>query len=361
MFLEEKENEKNKINIRETISIDNEEQEKENEDNKNIAFNLEYQKIVNTSDGQTKITYEIKKLIDFVRERYFYKDINGNRITPKGELLPTPFQKLQKINEEIKSYYENKLNRKNSPLIVENYKNKNINSSHKNNTLNSLSSKNRLKEKNFLPLKITKNLEKINLNKRLTNNKTLDNKGIQNNFTPLTMSNFKKPYIKLNKKENEKHNKISFSESFKRSKTKYFYDSHFNQINFWKTRLLYPQLLNKNKNKENEFENNSRFKNFITEYNKRNNENDIKSKINMGGINKVKNYKSLRSKTFTKDLNKYELMQFNINQLIKRDLTNKDKIVLNIRKSHDNLVKKIMKNKIINVNMDKIKILDYYK
>ena len=355
MYFEENKAEKNKNYIREKLFTNNEEKEKENENNKNFTFNLEYQKIINTSDGQSKITSKLKKLINFVRERYYYRDIKGNRIIPKGILLPTPFQKLQKINEEIKNYYEAKINRKNSPLIVKNYRNKNIYLETNYNDFNNLSNTNRRKAKNYFPSKLyTKSLEKINLNKKYNSYNTINNNnGIKNNL--ISLSNIiNRKNKNINIKENENHNNIGLS--------KYFYDSQFNQINFWKTRLLYTKSLNNN---EKALKNNSKLKNCLTEYNKKNNANPI---ININNKNNFKNCKSFKLKSFSKErcwpnvLNKYDLIQFNINQLIKRDLKNKDKVVLNMRKTHENFKdKKIMKNKTINVNMDKIKILDYYK
>ena len=138
--------------IREKLFTDNEEKERKNEEAnfpKNFAFNLEYQKIINSNDGESKITSELKKLIAFVREKNYYRDIKGNRITRKGELLPTPFQKLQKKNEEIKNYYENKINRKKSPLILKNYRNKNIYLDNNLKILNSLGSTSKKKAKNY--------------------------------------------------------------------------------------------------------------------------------------------------------------------------------------------------------------------
>ena len=62
-----------------------------------------------------------------------------------------------------------------------------------------------------------------------------------------------------------------------------------------------------------------------------------------------------------KDINKYDLIQFNLKQLIKKDENNKGKIVINMRKTHKNFnfVKK--ENKTINVNMDNTNYLPFFK
>ena len=353
--------EKNKNIIRERLFTDNEEKEKAEEENdihKNLIFNLEYQKINNLGDGKSNVTLELKKLIDYVRERYYYRDIKGNRIIPKGELLPTPFQKLKKINEEIKFYYQNKLNRKNSPLIIKNYKNKYLKNNYNYKTYNSLSGISQRKTKNFLPKKCNKNFQGINLSKGINNYKAPNKSNLM-----LSINNNIK---ELNK--NIKSNNICFSETFNVDKTKYFHDSQFNQINFWKTKMLYPQILNRNNDNEKK---NSIYNNYMTEYKKSNNEINIKNIMNDFNINKnninnsnrnsVNNkqhkLKCLSNREFSKHLNKYNLIQFNMNQLIKRDQSHKDKIILNMRKGPKifNNNRKNVENKIINVNIDEDK------
>lgn len=356
---------KNKNIIRDTLFTDNEEKEIEKEENnsqKNFIFNLEYQKIINSNEGQSnKVNSELKKLIDFVRERDFYRDINGNRITPKGTLIPTPFQKLQKMNEEIKNYYETKLNRKNSPLIVKNYRNKYLNTNYHYKVYKSLSNMTKRKKNNyFSPKKNDKKLEKINLIKKLKNNKTSNNK----NGLILSINENINEHNKIN---NNNNYKVCFSETFKVKKTKYFHDSQFNQINYWKAKMLYPPILNKNNNVEKKLQTNSIYKHYITEYKKRNHKNEIKNLIsNINNKNEKNNFnrnsmnnmfghlKSLsKVKDFSKDLNKYDLIQFNMNHLIKQDPNKKDKIILNIRKTLKSLSnRKNIKNKTINVNID---------
>ena len=65
----------------------------------------------------SKFNEEFQKLVDFVKESNLYRDIYGNKITKKGKLLLTPFQRIRKLNDEIKAYYENKNNKKTSQLI----------------------------------------------------------------------------------------------------------------------------------------------------------------------------------------------------------------------------------------------------
>ena len=224
---------------------------------------MEYQKIINISESKNKITTELKKLIDFVRERYFYRDINGNRIISKGELMPTPFQKLEKMNEEIRKYYLRKLERKNTPLIVKNSRNKNLCLDNNINITNSLGSISQRKVKNYFS---TKKYPKINigknLNKDLNNYKTINDKEMRNELK-LSINVITEQNKNKNKFEN---NKVCLSETFNVNKTKYFYDSQFNQINFWKAKLLYPQTLSKNNIRHRLYENNSRYKNYITEF-----------------------------------------------------------------------------------------------
>ena len=357
--------------IREKLFTDNEEKERKNEEAnfpKNFAFNLEYQKIINSNDGESKITSELKKLIAFVREKNYYRDIKGNRITRKGELLPTPFQKLQKKNEEIKNYYENKINRKKSPLILKNYRNKNIYLDNNLKIFNSLGSTSKKKAKNYFSSKrYIKNAEILNLNKGF------NNKGIQNNIKLTINNNITEPDGGLNKNErykNTDHN-LCTSDTFNVSKTKYFHDSVFNQINFWKTKIIYPKSLNKINNRENTYENDSKFSNYIIEYKKRNKENNLN---NISGINKNKKNKNIKKNNIAfkfktickekefpnKDMNKYDLIQFNLKQLIKKDENNKGKIKINMRKTHKNFnfIKK--ENKTINVNLDSNNILHFY-
>ena len=372
MNYEQKYLESNKNIIREKIFTDNEEREKEEKIEeeklpKNFAFNLEYQKILNPNNGQSKITSELNKLIKFIRERYYYRDINGNRIKPKGELLPTPFQKMEKLNEDIKSYYANKINRKNSPFILKNHRNKHIFLKNNCNIYKSLSVERKRTNKNyFSSKKLTKAFEEINLNNNLNNNRTLENRGLQKNVTLLINNNMNKQNNKKNNTEN-KDIKVCLSETYNKRRKKFFSDLQFNQINFWKTNMLYPLSLNSNHKIDNICGKTTKYKNFISEYKKRNNDNlsDKIPKINKNEKNKTfnntksfkeSNFYKQKTKDISKGLNKYNLIQFNMNQLIKPDKEHQDKIVLNMRRTYNKFNNiNMMENKTINVNIDNIK------
>ena len=97
-----------------------EEETKSYKNSTSSDFNLEYQKFKFPPNNQAKFTKEFQKLIEFVKESNLYRDINGNKITKRGKLLLTPFQKIRKINDEIKTYFENKINRKKNQLIIKN-------------------------------------------------------------------------------------------------------------------------------------------------------------------------------------------------------------------------------------------------
>ena len=92
--------------------ITEEEETKSYKNSTSSDFNLEYQKFKFPPNNQAKFTKDFQKLIEFVKESNLYRDINGNKITKRGKLLLTPFQKIRKINDEIKTYFENKINRK---------------------------------------------------------------------------------------------------------------------------------------------------------------------------------------------------------------------------------------------------------
>ena len=371
---------KSNINyIRETIFTNNEEREKEKEKEeekfpKNFTFNLECQKIINGKNGQSKITSELNKLLKFIKESYYYKDINGNRIRPKGELLPTPFQKLEKLNEDIKNYYEHKINRKKSPLFVKNYRNKNKNKNiylnnnvnNNNNSFNTLTIENKRKTRNFFgSKKFTKDFERLSLYNYINNNKTIKNKSKPKNINLLVNNNNNKHNDKIKKNYSEnKDIKVCLSETFNRRRKEFFTGFQFNQINYWKTKMVYPQYLNTNYYIDNMNEKTSRYKDYISEYKKRNKQNNLIyniPKINKKEDNKnFNNYQKTskssnlyrqKTKDFSKDLNKYKLIQFNMNQLIQPDKHHLDKIVLNMRRTQ-NINKKTLENKTINVDMD---------
>ena len=90
-------------------------------------FNLEYQKYKVPPDNHAKLKDELVKLMKFVKESNLYRDIYGNKITKKGKSSLTPYQRIRKLNDEIKTYYENKCNKKTSQLIIKNYSSKDKN------------------------------------------------------------------------------------------------------------------------------------------------------------------------------------------------------------------------------------------
>ena len=338
------------------------EEEEETKSYKNSTssdFNLEYQKFKFPPNNQAKFTKEFQKLIEFVKESNLYRDINGNKITKRGKLLLTPFQKIRKINDEIKTYFENKINRKKNQLIIKNIKNKkneffrvyNFNferskiiSKDKNKSRNLIL--NNYKEKHYGTM--DKLSFKSNINKELKpiiNNKVKTNENFKNFFS-------------LTKKDNN------------HSIKKYFNDSEFNQINFWKPKITKIDSFNKTNYLVQRMSQTTRNKNFITEYNNRNERelyNHLHKYIN---IKKIKrNRMAIESKTTeetnknNKEREKYKLFQFDLYQLIKPNPKYKGKIILNTRSSITNIKNNIKidernsdalkkENKIIGVNMD---------
>ena len=338
------------------------EEEEETKSYKNSTssdFNLEYQKFKFPPNNQAKFTKEFQKLIEFVKESNLYRDINGNKITKRGKLLLTPFQKIRKINDEIKTYFENKINRKKNQLIIKNIKNKkneflrvyNFNSERskiiskdKNKSRNLIL--NNYKEKHYGTM--DKLSFKSNINKELKpiiNNKVKTNENFKNFFS-------------LTKKDNN------------HSIKKYFNDSEFNQINFWKPKITKIDSFNKTNYLVQRMSQTTSNKNFITEYNNRNERelyNHLHKYIN---IKKIKrNRMAIESKTTeetnknNKEREKYKLFQFDLYQLIKPNPKYKGKIILNTRSSITNIKNNIKidernsdaikkENKIIGVNMD---------
>ena len=290
-----KENKKMKI-IRDSINTYDEE---ENEENKNIEFNLEYRKIINTKDLNSKFISELKSLTDFVKERSYYRDIYGNRITPKGEWMPTPYQKLEKINKKIRNYYYNRQKSKKIPLIVQNSKNA------LNNSKLNLSERQKNKSKNYFSLEKYGKSDTASLS-------------FNNNIMKLNSSNKKcmsetayhKKYKILNKK---------------------------------------PVSLNKFNNRNNIYEKNSKFANYISEYSKVNKEIlynlALKTKLNTD-INHILNSNANpdkiinKSKTnnYIKEIDNYKSKQFKNKS--------RDRLLLNATHTKESFMNKIiMKNK----------------
>ena len=336
-----------------------EEETKSYKNSTSSDFNLEYQKFKFPPNNQAKFTKEFQKLIEFVKESNLYRDINGNKITKRGKLLLTPFQKIRKINDEIKTYFENKINRKKNQLIIKNIKNK------KNEFLrvynfNSERSKIISKDKNKSRNLILNNYKEKHYG-------TMDKLSFKSNYNKEL-----KPIISNKAKTNENFNNF-FSLTKKdnsHSIKKYFNDSEFNQINFWKPKITKIDSFNKTNYLVQRMSQTTSNKNFITEYNNRNERelyNHLHKYIN---IKKIKrNRMAIESKTTeetnknNKEREKYKLFQFDLYQLIKPNPKYKGKIILNTRNSITNIKNNIKidernsdaikkENKIIGVNMD---------
>ena len=353
--------------VRDRIFTGNEEKEKELEENKNQKnnnINLECHKIVNTQDGHTKFTIELQNLINFVKERSYYRDLKGNRITSNGKMMPTPYQKLEKINQDIKNFYENKLNKKSTTLIVENSRkenlkinpNLNIVDIFKNKSKNSCSSE-----------KYTKSKEKPVFTKILTNSKSVNNKSIQSNISLMTNNNI----IELippsdhiiesiaNSNNNNKYNKVCLTEEYKNQKKRHL--PNFKQINICQEKML-NQNLNKNNDIVNISKNNTKNSKYLTEYIKKNKEklNNLLFRINKNDlnifINKNKkllkyNYKS-KTRDFSSEIKKYDLLKSNLDKLYKSDKT-KSKFEINSRSSRDKFIDtKTIENKFNTISVD---------
>ena len=356
--------------------IFNEGDEKELEQNifpKNFSFNLECQKINNTLDSQTKFNIEFQNLIEFVKESSHYRDLNGNRIVSKGELLPTPYQRLEKINQDIRNFYENKLSPKKCLLMIKNMKNKNYKLLNNLKVLNTLNDRYRSKSKNNISLKKIKTSFEKPFNRILNISKSISNKSLQSNiFLSINKNKIKVNPNKTNfdtipnsfDKQSINNNKVCLSEASKKSKIKYFPSLQFNEINFWKSKLLYQKPSNKNNNRDNIIEDNKKYDNYLNELNRnkeklnnflfnisRKDYNEILNKTNKDKIYGNKN----KVKDFSKELNKYNTLQFNLNKLFKRDKVNKDKIIINIKQSKKNFTKKNkIEFKTITTNMNSI-------
>ena len=320
-------------------------------------FNLEFQKIKAPPNNHAKFTKEFKKLVELVKESNIYRDINGNRIIKKGKLLLTPFQKLRKINDEIKIYYDNKIHKKNSQLIIKNFLNK----------------------REQLDKKIILNTErrKINLIKQ-----KIISKPKNSNFDQFkeahskTMNKFNLR-IKMNKelkpiiKSKEKSKTTDFQNflCLKNSANKKCFNvSEFNQINIWRAKVIKFDSLNKTNYLEKRISKSLNDKKYITEYNNKNKKklnNSLRKTINIKKMDRNKMW--IESKTIEEansDKCKYKLLQFNLHQLIKPSSKYKGKIILNIKsfntdnknndyeETKDDIIKK--ENKIISVNMDEI-------
>ena len=379
---------KNKI-IRDKIITGNEEVNEENK-NQNFPFNLEFHKIINIQDGKSKFNTELQKLIDFVKNSNHYRDLDGNRIVSNGQLTPTPYQRLEKVNQDIKDYYENKLKIRNIPLIVKNSRNRilddNFNICNKSKSI----SKNNTKSKKYYSLKkYLKTFEKSNISKALSNsNSVKSNKDGTSNITissiinkfklsPSTKSNFNDSNnIFVKSSENNKF----LSETYNNYQSTFFKDIQLSQSNFRKPKILFPQSLTKYSNRDNFFQSQkkfSKYNNYITEYNRSNKEkmdnllfkidrNDIYNILNKNKktfyLNNKTNKSNNKVKNITKEINNRDIIQFNIDQMFKQDKKYENKLVLNTMPSKGKFINlKMEKNKNINVNIYDINSFGFNK
>ena len=340
------------------------------EDNKypkNSTFNLEYHKITNIHDSHKKFNEELQNLIDFVKERNYYRDIYGNRIISKGKLLPTPYQKIEKMNQEIRNYYEKKANRKNSPLMVKNEVNKDLVKNNDERNINNFTNRFKIFNKKIYHSsnKDLKTYSRTNYNKILNNPKSI----YYNNLRKNKYNSVEHNTVTQNSKEvntessfNNKDNNVCLSEILNNRKVNYFSQSRLYQDNSWKSKFSQSHSLNKNNNKDNLYLNKSKYNLFITEYNKRNqkNFNNMLIRINKyerSNNNLSKNKKIFKlndkskTKDFNQDLNRYNLIQFNLNKLVKPDEKKKEKIILTMRRPKDIYMNENMKNKTVNMKM----------
>ena len=364
--------------VRDRIFTENEEREKEKEKEteesknfKNNKINLEYHKIVNTQDGHTKFTIELQNLIDFVKERSYYRDLKGNRITPNGKFVPTPYQKLEKMNQDIKCYYENKLNKKSATLLVENSRKRKLLINPNLNIINTVNNSSRSKSKNsYSSKKFSKSKERTTFTKVLSIPKSVKNKCIQSNISLITNNNVielipprEPPIESFINYSNSNSNKVCSTENYKNIKGRLLPNCKFKQINILKEKLLNKKL-NENNDMVNVSQNNTKNSQYLAEYikNKKEKLNNLLNRINKNELNSIlnknKNLKnSYKSKTrdFSSEINKYDLARLNMDHLFKQDKSiNKYELnTLNTRNTKDNFTNtKTTENKFNTVNMD---------
>ena len=356
--------------IRDRIFTENEEKESEESKNlKNNNINLEYHKIANTQDGHTKFTIELQNLIDFVKERSYYRDLKGNRITPNGKLMPTPYQKLEKINKDIKNYYEKKLKKKSATLLVENSRKRKLRIKPNLKIINTFNNSSRNKSKNsYSSKRFSKSKEKATFTKVLSIPKSLKNKGIQDKISLMTNNNiielFPPNEPTLESFTNYSNsNKVCLTENYKNIKIRQLPNCKFKQINFWKEKLLYKKL-KENNDMVNISQNNTKNSQYLTEYIKKNKEklNNMLFRINKNDLNNIlnknknskSNYKS-KTRDFSSEINKCDLAKLNMAHLLKQDNANNryELNTSNTRATKDNFTNtKIIENKFNTISMD---------
>ena len=296
--------------------------------NSKLDFNLELQKLINVPETKeekdNKFHHELQQLIDFYKNSRKYRDVNGNIIKKqKEENFLTPYQKMIKINEEIKTFYDKKTteNKIIYPLIVKNTKlnNKCIINTIKNN--NSIKFNRNINE--FYKIKSLKNLShynNLNIKKNTNNqskelsqtdlNNTNDKKSLYTKDDSKLVKVYCSSYKDLNRSSHLKTQKDDSNINSNRSVNKNHYKITFNDINNWKLKLVFPDTINKQYQKREKTTNN-----------------------------------------ILQGLKDYNLIQFNMNQLLKRDTKHKDKFILNTRKN--SVVKKIaVIGETTNINMN---------
>jgi hypothetical protein len=299
------------------------------------------------------------------------------------------------VNQDIKDYYENKLKIRNIPLIVKNSRNRilddNFNFFNKSKSINKNNTKNNNKNKNYYSLKkYLKTFEKSNISKALSNsNSVKSNKDGTSNITISSIINkFKlSPSSKSNMSDSNNiffktndNNKL-LSETFNNYKTSFFKDIQISHSNFRKPKIIFPHSLTKYGNRDNFFFSQkkiSKYTNYITENNNKNNKekidnllfkidrNDIFNIFNKNKktfyLNNRTNKSMTKVKNITKEINNRDIIQFNIDQLFKQDKKYENKLVLNTIPSKGNFINlKMEKNKKINVNIYDINSFGFKK
>ena len=370
---------KNKI-IRDKIITSNEEVNEEKK-NENFPLNLEFHKIINIQDGKSKFNTELQNLMDFVKNSSHYRDLDGNRIVSNGQLTPTPYQRLERVNKDIKDYYENKLKIRNVALIVKNSRNRIFDNNFDAFNKTKINNKNDTNSKKYYSLKkYLKTYEKPNISKALSNSSSVkSNKDGTSNITISSIINkFKlSPSSKSNISDSNNiffktndNNKL-LSETFNNYKTSFFKDIQISHSNFRKPKIIFPHSLTKYGNRDNFFFSQkkiSKYTNYITENNNKNNKekidnllfkidrNDIFNIFNKNKktfyLNNRTNKSMTKVKNITKEINNRDIIQFNIDQLFKQDKKYENKLVLNTIPSKGNFINlKMEKNKQISVNV----------
>ena len=279
--------------------------------NSKSDFNLELQKFNNIPGAKeekgNKFRHDFQDLIDFYKKTRKYRDVNGNIIKKHKEEILTPYQRMIKINEEIKTLYDRKATKRRIiyPLIVKNTRYNDFNCI---NNLNKSNNLIKLNNNGFYKIQSFKNLSHYNnlCIKNNTSNQSkeisqidLNKTNIKKSFSSLNDTTLNKNYCNSHKVLNPSFLKLHKDDLISnRTNKKYDFKNTINDINNWKIKLILPDsTINQHSQRENTTNN------------------------------------------IFQDLKDYNLIQFNVNQLLKRDKKHKDKFILNTRKN--SLVKKV--------------------